>query len=265
MYIDRNQLSIIMQKTTIFLYGVISYFLFFIAFLYSVGFVGNLIVPKNIDSGSETGLLEAIVVNLLLLSLFAIQHSVMARPAFKKWWTTIINPAAERSTFVLLTSLILLLIFWQWRPMTGIVWEAQNETLALAIQSIFWLGWLIVFLSTFMINHFHLFGLDQVFNNFRNKPPTGLKFKESFFYKFVRHPIMTGFIIAFWATPVMTAGHLLFAAVTTLYILIAVKHFEEKDLVNEIGEAYVSYQKRVPMLFPFTKFGKSKKPLPEEE
>ena len=140
--------------------------------------------------------------------------------------------------------------------MTGIVWETQNETLALFIQGIFWLGWLIVFLSTFMINHFHLFGLDQVLNNFRNKPPTGLKFKENFFYKFVRHPIMTGFIIAFWATPIMTAGHLLFAAVTTVYIILAVKYLEEKDLRKEIGEPYESYQKRVPMLFPFTKFKK---------
>ena len=253
-----------MLKFIIFLYGLISYALFFIAFLYSVGFVGNLIVPKSIDSGSESGILEAILVNLLLLSLFAIQHSVMARPKFKKWWTTIVNPAAERSTYVLLTSLILFLIFWQWRPMTSIVWEVENETIALIIQVVFWFGWLVVLLSTFMINHFHLFGLDQVFNFLRNRAPTGLKFKESFFYKLVRHPIMTGFIIAFWATPTMTTGHLLFAAVTTAYIVVAVKYFEEKDLVNEIGEAYVDYQKRVPMLIPFAKFGKPKKDQQQE-
>ncbi|MFT6333777.1 MAG: protein-S-isoprenylcysteine O-methyltransferase Ste14 [Saprospiraceae bacterium] len=247
-----------MKKSISFLYGVLSYFVFFVAFLYSIGFVGNLFVPKGIDSGIEIGLTSSIIINLLLLSLFAVQHSVMARPAFKKWWSTIIGTAIERSTFVLLTSLILLLIFWQWRPMTGIVWEVQNETLALAINGLFWLGWVIVFLSTFMINHFHLFGLDQVFNNFKNRPATGLKFQERYFYKFVRHPLMTGFIIAFWATPVMTMGHLLFAAVTTVYVLLSVKYLEEKDLRNEIGEEYVDYQKRVPMLVPFTKFGNSK-------
>jgi protein-S-isoprenylcysteine O-methyltransferase Ste14 len=254
-----------MKKLMIFLYGALSYLVFFVSFLYAVGFVGNLLVPKGVDSGTESGFVESIIINLLLLSLFAVQHTIMARPSFKKWWTTIVSPAIERSTFVLLTSLILLLIFWQWRPMTGLVWEVQNETIALVIKGIFWLGWLIVFLSTFMINHFHLFGLDQVFNNFRGKPATGLKFKEIFFYKFVRHPIMTGFIIAFWATPVMTTGHLLFAVTTTLYILIAVKYFEEKDLRDEIGEPYENYQRRVPMLVPFTKFGKSEKSLPEEE
>ncbi len=246
-----------MKNSLILLYGVLSYIVFFVAFLCSIGFVGNLVIPKGIDAGIESGFTVSIIINLLLLSLFAIQHTIMARPAFKKWWTSIIGSAMERSTFVLLTSLILLLIFWQWRPMTGIIWEVQNETLALVIHGVFWLGWLIVLLSTFMINHFHLFGLDQVFNNFKNRPPTGLNFTEKFFYKFVRHPIMTGFIIAFWATPVMTTGHLLFAAVTTAYIVIAVKYFEEKDLRNEIGDAYVKYEKRVPMLIPFTKFGKS--------
>ena len=244
-----------MAKSISLLYGLLAYLVFFVSFLYAIGFVGNLLVPKGIDSGMEVGMVQSIVVNLLLLSLFAIQHSIMARPAFKKWWTTIISAAVERSTFVLLTSLILLLIFWQWRPMTGIVWDVQNESLALGLNGLFWLGWLIVFLSTFMINHFHLFGLDQVFNNFRSRPPTGLKFQEKYFYKYVRHPIMTGFIIAFWATPTMTTGHLLFAAVTTVYILISVKYLEEKDLRNDIGDAYSDYQKRVPMLFPFTKFG----------
>ena len=247
-----------MKKSISFLYGVISYMVFLVSFLYAIGFVSNLMVPKGIDSGTETGFAEAMIINLLLLGLFAVQHTIMARPSFKKWIAPVINPAIERSTFVLLSSLILLLIYWQWRPMTNIVWEVENENFVLIINGIFWLGWLIVFLSTFMINHFHLFGLDQVFNNMRNKPPTGLKFKESYFYKFVRHPIMTGFIIAFWATPVMTEGHLLFAIATSAYILIGVKYFEEKDLRNDIGEPYENYQKRVPMLFPFTKFGKSK-------
>lgn len=245
-----------MKKSLIFLYGVLAYLIFFASFLYLIGFVGNLIVPKGIDSGVESGMVGSIVINLLLLSLFVVQHSIMARPSFKKLWTQIVDPAMERSTFVLLTSLILLLIFWLWQPMTAVVWEVQNQTLVLIIGGIFGLGWLIVLLSTFMINHFHLFGLDQVFANFRGAPPTGLKFTENFFYKLVRHPIMTGFIIAFWATPVMTAGHLLFTLVMTIYIVIAVKYLEEKDLRNEIGEAYESYQKRVPMLIPFAKFGK---------
>jgi len=231
---------------------------FFISFLYSIGFVGSLVVPKSINSGIESNFTESIIINLLLLSIFAIQHTIMARPSFKKWWTSIINPAIERSTFVLFTSLILLLIYWKWRPMTEVIWEVQNETAALIITIIFWAGWLIVLLSTFMINHFHLFGLDQVFTNLKNRPATGLQFKEIFFYKFVRHPIMTGFIIAFWATPTMTTGHLLFAGVTTLYMIIGVKFFEEKDLRKEIGDAYGSYQKRVPMFFPIPKFGKPK-------
>ncbi|MBT8273079.1 MAG: isoprenylcysteine carboxylmethyltransferase family protein [Bacteroidia bacterium] len=245
-----------MKKTLIFLYGILSYIVFLASFLYAIGFVGNFIVPKTIDSGEATGMTMSIVINLALLSLFAIQHSIMARPGFKKKWTKIIPESMERSTFVLLTSLILFLIFWKWQPMTAKVWNIEGETYVLIINIIFWIGWVIVLLSTFMINHFHLFGLDQVYNKLKGKPPTGLKFKEHFFYKFVRHPIMTGFIIAFWATPEMTQGHLLFAAVTTLYILISVKYLEERDLRNELGEAYVSYQKRVPMLFPFLKFGK---------
>jgi protein-S-isoprenylcysteine O-methyltransferase Ste14 len=245
-----------MSKALIFLYGILAYVVFLASFLYAIGFVGNFIVPKSIDSGEATGMTMSIVINLVLLSLFAIQHSIMARPSFKKKWTKIIPESMERSTFVLLTSLLLFLIFWKWQPMTTLVWNIEGETYVLIINIIFWIGWVIVLLSTFMINHFHLFGLDQVFNKLKNRPATGLKFKEHFFYKFVRHPIMTGFIIAFWATPEMTQGHLLFAAVTTLYIIVAVKYLEERDLRNELGDAYVSYQKRVPMLFPFLKFGK---------
>ncbi|MCP4978227.1 MAG: isoprenylcysteine carboxylmethyltransferase family protein [Maribacter sp.] len=245
-----------MKKAIIFLYGILAYVVFLASFLYAIGFVGNFIVPKSIDSGEASGMTISIVINLVLLSLFAIQHSVMARPSFKKKWTKIIPESIERSTFVLLTSLLLFLIFWKWQPMTTQVWNVEGETYVLIINIIFWIGWVIVLLSTFMINHFHLFGLDQVYNKLISKPPTGLKFKEHFFYKFVRHPIMTGFIIAFWATPDMTQGHLLFAVVTTLYIIVAVKYLEERDLRNELGDAYVSYQKRVPMLFPFLKFGK---------
>jgi len=247
-----------MKKFIIFIYGILAYVVFLASFLYAIGFVGQLLVPKHINSGVEEGLTMSILINLLLLSLFAVQHSVMARPSFKRWFTKIIPESMERSTFVLLTSLILFLIFWQWRPMTDVIWNIEGETYVLIINIIFWTGWVIVLLSTFMINHFHLFGLDQVYNKLKSKQPTGLKFKEHFFYKFVRHPIMTGFIIAFWATPKMTQGHFLFALVTTLYIIVAVKYFEERDLRNELGDAYVSYQQRVPMLFPFLKFGKKR-------
>ncbi|OUS00141.1 hypothetical protein A9Q86_11930 [Flavobacteriales bacterium 33_180_T64] len=245
-----------MKKFAIFIYGIVSYVVFLASFLYAIGFMGQLLVPKSINSGEASGMTESIIINLVLLSLFAVQHSVMARPAFKKWWTKIISPAIERSTYVLLTSLLLFLIFWKWQPMTTNVWNIEGETYVLIINIVFWIGWIIVLLSTFMINHFHLFGLDQVYTKLKSKPPTGLKFTEKLFYKIVRHPIMTGFIIAFWATPVMTQGHLLFAVVTTLYILIAVKYLEERDLKKELGDTYISYQKRVPMLIPFLKFGK---------
>lgn len=243
-----------MKKVLFFIYGILSYTVFFASFLYAIGFVGNLLVPKSIDSGTESDFAMSVLINVLLLSLFAVQHSIMARPAFKEKWTKIINPAIERSTFVLLSSLILFLIYWQWQPLTNTVWNVENETFALILNGLFWLGWLIVLLSTFMINHFHLFGLDQVFANLKSKAPTGLKFKEHFFYKLVRHPIMTGFIIAFWATPNMSEGRLLFAVVTTAYIFVAVKYLEERDLKKEFGDTYKDYQKRVPMLFPFTKF-----------
>lgn len=254
-----------MKKSILFLYGVIAYVIFFGTFLYAIGFVGNLLVPKSVDAGTQGLFFQSVtdgnfilsaIVNALLLSVFALQHTIMARPAFKKWWTKIIPEAIERSTFVLLASLALLLIFWQWRPMTGVIWEINTPILVTIATGIFWIGWLIVLASTFMINHFHLFGLLQVFENMKGQDLSGLHFSKKFLYKFVRHPIMTGFIIAFWATPLMTTGHLLFAVVTTLYVIIAVKHLEEPDLVKEIGEPYKKYQEEVPMLIPFTKFKK---------
>lgn len=243
-----------MKKIIAFLYGTIAYVIFLVAFLYAIGFVGNFIVPKSIDSGQESTFLQALLINALLLSIFAIQHSVMARPVFKKWITSIISPVIERSTYVLLSSLALLLIYWQWIPMTAVVWEVQNETIAMVLTGIFFFGWLVVFLSTFMINHFELFGLKQIYENFKNIDPQSPKFQTNFFYKIVRHPIMLGFIIAFWATPLMTVGHLIFTITTTIYILIAVKYLEEKDLRDAIGKDYEDYQKEVPMLVPFTKF-----------
>lgn len=238
-----------MSRILIALYGGISYLIFFGTFLYAVGFVGNLVVPKGIDDGARVGTVEAVVVNLLLLSLFAVQHSVMARPAFKRWWTRGVPPSMERSTYVLLSSLILLLLFWQWRPLPDLVWNLSSGVAGAALQGLFWLGWLIVLASTFMISHFDLFGLRQVYLNLRQQPYTAPGFRTPLLYRLVRHPIMLGFLIAFWAAPAMSVGHLLFAAVVTAYVLVALQ-LEERDLVAELGEAYVNYRKRVPMLLP---------------
>ncbi|MDX1271334.1 methanethiol S-methyltransferase [Bizionia paragorgiae] len=242
-----------MKKSMIFIYGILAYVIFLTTFLYAIGFVGNMVVPKAIDSGTELALLPSIVINVILLSVFALQHSIMARPAFKKWFTKIISPAMERITYILLSSLAVLLIYWQWQPITTIVWETHNKISVTLMTGLFFLGWTIVLLSTFMINHFELFGLAQIFNNLKNRQTPNPKFQTNFLYKIVRHPIMLGFLIAFWATPRMTVGHLLFTIVTTLYILIAVKYLEEKDLKKAIGEKYKTYQKEVPMLIPFTK------------
>ena len=243
-----------MKKLLILVFGVLSYFIFFATFLYSIGFVGELLVPKTINSGETSS--NALIINLVLLSVFALQHSVMARPAFKKWWNTIFGAAMERSIYVLLSSLALVLIYWQWQPMTDVVWNIEGETYVTIIEVIFWAGWGIVLLSTFLISHFHLFGLQQVFENFKNKSLTDPEFKMNLFYRLVRHPLMLGFMIAFWAEPAMTQGHLLFAAVTTIYMFVAVKFLEEKDLLKMHGDDYKAYQKSTSMIIPFTKFGK---------
>ncbi len=241
------------MKVICFIYGVLCYVVFLGVFLYSIGFVGNLYVPKSIDVGEDATVLEAFIVNSILLTLFAVQHAVMARPAFKRWWTKIIPQSIERSTYVLSTNFVMTLLFWQWRPMTDIIWKTENNTLVIILWGLFAFGWMIVFLSTFMINHFDLFGLKQVYENLRNTPPRPSSFTKKYFYRLVRHPLMLGFIIAFWATPVMTLGHLYFAIMTTAYILISVKFLEERDLAKQLGESYKQYQKDVPMLIPFTK------------
>ncbi len=242
-----------MKKFIILVYGFIAYLIFLISFLYAIGFVSDFLVPKTINSETETIGFSAIIINLILLSIFAIQHSVMARPAFKIWWIKIIGKPAERSTYILLTSLALLLIFWKWQPINSVVWEIDNSLFVWIIKGVAALGWLIVLLSTFMISHFELFGLTQIFDNFKNRTSQSPKFQTNFLYKIVRHPLMLGFIIAFWATPLMTVGHMLFAVITTVYILIAVKYLEEKDLRKKHGDDYEEYQQKVPMIIPFTK------------
>lgn len=238
-----------MKKFLVLLYGVISYLVFFGTFLYSFGFVGNLFVPKSIDGEMQTSLLNAFLINAGLLALFALQHSIMARPAFKAKWTKIVPESAERSTYVLLSSLCLILLEWMWQPMGGTVWSVESTVAKNVLLGIFILGWLIVLLSTFMINHFDLFGLRQVWFYFQGKDYEPLRFRVPFFYKYVRHPLYLGWLLAFWATPVMTAAHLLFALLTTGYIFTAI-YFEEKDLVTTFGNKYKDYKKKTPMIFP---------------
>jgi methanethiol S-methyltransferase len=241
-----------MSRLIAFLYGVLSYAIFFCTFLYAVGFVSGLIVPKTIDDGTVVPMTEAVIVNLLLMSLFAIQHSVMARKQFKQWWTQYVPKSVERSTYVLLASLALILLFWQWRPLPAIVWQVTDPGASAVITSLALLGWLIVLTSTFLINHFELFGLHQVTNNLAGRSMPEPRFRTPLYYRFVRHPIYLGFIIAFWMTPIMTVGHLLFAAVTTAYIFVGI-WLEEHDLVELFGDDYLKYKRQVSMLVPWRK------------
>lgn len=230
-------------------YGVASYLVFLASFLYAIGFVGNLLVPKSIDSGASSRLPTAVVVDTLLLLAFAVPHSVMARPAFKRWWTKFVPPPVERSTYVLQSSLLLGLLFWQWLPIPAVVWNVAHPVGRWLLLAVSWAGWAFVLVSTFLIDHFDLFGLRQVFLHASGREYRPLAFQATGLYRYIRHPLMTGFLLAFWTTPTMTVGHLLFAIATTGYILIALQ-LEERDLVGFHGEEYRSYREQAGMLLP---------------
>jgi protein-S-isoprenylcysteine O-methyltransferase Ste14 len=232
------------------IYSACAYLVFFATFLFLIGFVENLIVPKSIDSGRPGSVGVALLVNVAVLVLFGLQHSVMARPAFKRVWTQIVPSEAERSTYVLAASLALIVVFWAWRPMPQLVWSIKQESVAMVLNGASWLGWGLVLLSTFLISHFHLFGLSQGFARLlKRKDASEPHFVTPSLYRWMRHPLYAGFILAFWAEPQMSLGHLVFAGVMTAYILIAIG-FEERDLIAEFGERYLGYRKRVGMFWP---------------
>jgi protein-S-isoprenylcysteine O-methyltransferase Ste14 len=238
-----------MGRAVAFAYGVGSYLVFFLTFLYAAGFVGNILVPKSLDAAPNGSLAAALLIDLALLALFAVQHSVMARPAFKRAVTALIPGAVERSTYVLASSLALILLFWQWRPLGGVVWDVQDPIGRAALHGAFAFGWLLVLVTTFLINHFDLFGLRQVWLHLRGRQYEGLRFTTPGPYRLIRHPLYLGWLFAFWATPTMTVTHLVFAVMTTAYILIAIR-FEERDLID-LHPEYAEYRKRVPMIVPF--------------
>ena len=241
-----------MSRVLAFVYGLACYAFFFVTFLYAIAFVEDFPVPRTIDTGLRVPTTEALIVNMLLMALFAIQHSVMARPQFKAWWTQFVPKPVERSTYVLFATILLALLCWQWRPIPAVVWHVDDPVIAGVLTGVSLLGFLLVLGSSFLINHFELFGLHQVANNLTGRAMPAPRFRTPLFYGFVRHPIYLGFVIAFWAAPTMTLGHLLFAGVTTAYIVIAIQ-FEERDLIDIFGDEYRRYKRRVSMLVPWRK------------
>jgi len=241
-----------MGRVLLVVYGVLAYLGFLATILYAIGFLANGVVPKSVDFGGTAGGAAAVALDLALLAVFAVQHSVMARPGFKRWWTRVVPESIERSTYVWFSNAAFVLLFWQWMPLPGTVWEVTNGAGRAALLAVFWLGWLVALVSTFLINHFQLLGLQQIYLAFRNQPPPETGFVTPFLYRLVRHPLMLGFLLAFWAVPHMTQGHLLFSTAMTAYILIGVM-LEERDLSAALGARYADYRRRVPMLIPFTK------------
>lgn len=250
-----------MSRILIFAYGVASYLIFLGVFIYSIAFLGNLYIPNSIDADPVGPVWQAVAINLALLGGFAVQHSLMARPAFKRWWTRIIPPAAERSTYILFSNFAMIALFLWWQPIGGVIWDVAAQPARSIILAIYFIGWAILFYATCLLNHFELFGLRQIWCHLRGESLPDAKFRKPGLYKHVRHPIYVGWLIIFWATPTMTIAHLLFAVMTTAYILIAVQ-LEERDLVDELGEDYRAYKRTVPMIIPFLKLGR-KTPKPE--
>ena len=236
------------HRITAFVYGVLCYLAFLAAFLYAIGFIGNFGVPKSLDSHPQLPFLHALAIDAALLTLFALQHSIMARPWFKNAWTRVVPPAVERSTYVLFSSLALMVMFWKWAPMAGTVWKLERTPIVVGVYVLYALGWLIVLYATFLINHFDLFGLRQVWLYLRGRDYTPLTFRTPAVYRYVRHPLYVGWLLVFWSAPVMTAAHLVFAVATTAYILVAIQ-FEERDLMR-VHPEYAEYRRRVPMILP---------------
>ena len=238
-----------MKKFIIFIYGILSYLMFLGVFIYAIGFIGNIKINNSLDSIPSLSLTHALMINLGLLSLFALQHSGMARKGFKNWITKYIPEPAERSTYVLLSNIVMIVLFYFWQPMGGTIWSVESDFAKTSLMALFMFGWAIVLISTFLINHFHLFGLQQIWYQLLNKPIPPANFSQPSLYKSVRHPLYVGWIIVFWAAPTMTIAHMVFALMSTAYILVAIQ-FEEKDLIDEFGDEYRKYQEDVPMIIP---------------